>query len=100
MPRAPSIVPEALDQDIYLLLDDFGGRLGRAWRETDADRETVIRNLLAGGYNNPVCIIAFNIAEGWCRDVTLDVADELRLRVLERADIPEAAVEFLIANRR
>ena len=48
MPRAPSIVPEALDQDIYLLLDDFGGRLGRAWRETDADRETVIRNLLAG----------------------------------------------------
>ena len=100
MPRAPSIVPQALDRDIYLLLDDFGGRLGRAWRETDAHRETVIRNLLAGEYNNPVCIIAFNIAEGWCRDVTLDVADELRLRVLERAEIPEAALEFLIANRR
>ncbi len=100
MTRAASIVPEVLDGDIYLLLDDFGGRLGRAWRETDADRETVIRKLLAGEYNNPVCIIAFNIVEGWCRDVTADVAYELRLRVLERAEIPEAAFEFLVAHRR
>jgi hypothetical protein len=71
-----------------------------AWRETDADRETVIRKLLAGEYKNPVCIIAFNIAEGWCRDVTVDVAEELRLRILQRAEILEAAFEFLVANRR
>jgi hypothetical protein len=44
--QSPSIVPHA-NQDTYLVLDDFGGRLGRAWREIDeedTDRETLIRN--------------------------------------------------------
>lgn len=62
------------------MLDDFG-RLGRAWRETDEagpSRPTLVRNLLEGQYENPVRIVAFNIAEGWCRDMTLDIADELR----------------------
>ena len=38
-------------------------RIGRAWREAAeeaADRETVIRNLLAGEYNDPVRIVAFD----------------------------------------
>jgi len=37
------------ERDTYLVLDDFGGRLGCAWRETDAegaDRATLIRDLL------------------------------------------------------
>ena len=48
MRRSPSLVPEAVNQDIYLVLDDFGA-LGRRWRETDEaeiDRETVIISLL------------------------------------------------------
>jgi hypothetical protein len=47
--RTPSIVPHAAERDTYLVLDDFGGRLGCAWRETDAesaDRATLIRDLL------------------------------------------------------
>ncbi len=35
MRRSPSIIPESDDRDIYLVLDDFGGRLGRAWRGRD-----------------------------------------------------------------
>ena len=31
--RSPSIVPPGNDQDVYLVLDDFGGRIGSAWRE-------------------------------------------------------------------
>jgi hypothetical protein len=31
--HSPSIVPE--ETDVYLVLDDFGNRLGRVWRETD-----------------------------------------------------------------
>jgi hypothetical protein len=42
----------ALDRPGHLLvLEDFGPRLGQAWRETDAeatDRETLIRNLMDG----------------------------------------------------
>jgi hypothetical protein len=47
--RSPSIVLQEADRDIYLVLDDFGDRLGRAWRETeeeDTDRETLIRDLM------------------------------------------------------
>src|SRR6516225_2357539 len=45
---SPSIVPDLDDRDIYLVLDEFEGRLGRAWRETDkdrTDREIVITDL-------------------------------------------------------
>ena len=37
MRTSPSIVPRDDDQDIYLVMDDFGGRLGLAWREADPD---------------------------------------------------------------
>jgi hypothetical protein len=65
-----------------------------------ANRETVIRNLLSGGFNNPVRIIAFNTAEGWSRDVTVDIADELRLRLVEHGEISDSAIHFVEANRR
>ena len=72
--------------DTYLVLDDFGGRQGRAWRETDeqaTSRETLIRDLMDGQYGNSARIVAFNTAEGWTRDVTKDIADELRRRFVE-----------------
>jgi hypothetical protein len=54
----PSIAPASPDdREIYLVLDDFGERLGRAWAETDeerTDRETVVRDLLEGQYSGPV----------------------------------------------
>ena len=52
--HSPSIVPE--ETDVYLVLDDFGNRLGRVWRETDeadTDRATLISYLLQGQYANP-----------------------------------------------
>ena len=85
MRQSPSIVPDSFDRDIYLVLDDFGDRLGWAWPETDVadtDRATVIRHLLEGQYSSPVRIVAFNPAEGRSRDVTDDIAAELAQRVL------------------
>ena len=102
MRTSPSIAPIGVEKDIYLVLEDFG-RLGRAWRETDedaTDRETLILNLLSGEYKNPVGIVAFNSAEGWCRDVTVDIADELRRRVVEYDEISESLLAFLEANQR
>ena len=102
MRTSPTIAPHGPDQDTYLVLDDFGP-MGRSWRETDeegADRKTLIRDLLAGEYNNPVRIVAFNTAEGWSRDVTVDIADELRRRYVEFGEVSESILEFLEANRR
>ena len=102
MRTSPSIAPNGLERDIYLVLEDFG-RLGRAWRETEenaTDRETLILNLLSGEYKNPVRIVAFNTAEHWSRDVTVAIADELRRRYVEYDEVPKAVLEFLEANHR
>src|SRR3954471_24852406 len=76
---SPSVVPSD-DENVYLVADDFG-KIGRCWRETDTentDLETVLNDLLAGEYKNPVKIVGFNTAEGWSRVVCEDVADEIR----------------------
>ena len=81
--RFPPTAQRESNQDIYLVLDDFGGRLGRARRETDEEaifREVLIQDLMSGQYSNPARIVAFSTAEGWSRDVTKDIADELRRR--------------------
>jgi hypothetical protein len=53
-----------------------------------------------GEFNNPVRIVAFNTVEGWSRDVTVDIADELRRRFAEYGEISESASRFVEANRR
>ena len=103
MRSSPSIVPaDRLDRDIYLVLEDFGAHAGYAWRETDeqdADRETVLRDILSGQYAYPLRIVAFNTAEGWSRDVTEEIADMLAKRAAhERIDLPPALDAFIRAN--
>jgi hypothetical protein len=103
MRTSPSIVPHGADQDTYLVLNDFGGRIGYSWSETDADsadRETLIRDLVEGQYGHPARIVAFNTSEGWSRDVTMDIADELRRRYLEFGEVPDSILDFLDTNRR
>jgi hypothetical protein len=95
MRASPSIAPENADV-VYLVLDDLGGRLGRTWRETDeddTDRETLIRDLLDGQYANPAWIVAFKADEGWSRDVTQDIADELWERCA--GEVPASLQDFL-----
>jgi hypothetical protein len=96
--RAPPIVPDGDDQNVYLVVDDFG-RNGRAYRETDvenADLETVIVDLLDGQYKNPIWIVSFNTAEKWSQDVSADVAQELRQRCnLQMRDVPFFLQDFV-----
>jgi hypothetical protein len=94
----PSIVPSGDGETVYLVLDDFG-HLGRSWRETDTettDLETVITDLLDGQYNSPVRVVGFNTAEGWSRDVSEDVAHEIRRRCdLQMTEPPFCLEGFL-----
>jgi hypothetical protein len=94
----PSIVPRGDDQNVYLVVDDLG-RNGRIYREADVettDLETVILDLLEGQYKNPIRVIAFNTAEKWSRDVSADVAHELRRRCdLQLRDVPFFLQDFV-----
>jgi hypothetical protein len=94
----PPIVPRGDDHDIYLVVDDLG-RLGRVWREADyeaTDFETVVTDLLDGQYKNPIGIFSFNTAEGCARDVSADIAAELRRRCdLQLRDVPSELRDFV-----
>ena len=94
---SPSIAPGIDHRDVYLVLDDFG--LGCAWRETnaeDTDLEAVINDLLEGQYRNPVCVIGFNLSEGWVRDVSEEITRELRQRCADEGrELPDSLNEFV-----
>jgi hypothetical protein len=97
MRTSPPIVPDAVDRDIYIGLDDFG-LSAHVWRETNdsqADRETLIPDLLDGQYEDPIRIVAFNTAQGWSRDVTEEIASEPNQRCADRGEVPSSLQDFL-----
>jgi hypothetical protein len=102
-PWTPSIVPSGADQTVYLVMDDLG-RLGQVWREADVgatDLETVIQDLLAGQYKDPIGVFAFNALEGSSRNVSEDVAKELRRRSdLQLTDVPSSIQDFVERHER
>jgi len=97
--QSPPLVPGKLTDDVtvHIVLSDFG-KLGRAYVETDeseANEWTVVSKICKGEYSNPVRVVAFNIAEGWSRDVTEDVADALLVREGRQGDLSESAKKFV-----
>lgn len=98
----PSIVPTGTDQTVYLVVDCDGAGRRCVWREADVgatDLETVIIDLLDGQYPDPEKVVAFNLVEGWSRDVSKHVAREIRRRCdLQLSDLPSALVDFVERN--
>ena len=74
---------ERPDQPVYIVLNDFGP-FGRAYCEASEDRsdlETTISDLIAGQYDNPVRVIAFNADERSIRGVLEDIARKIMRRL-------------------
>jgi hypothetical protein len=98
--RSWSIVPivnEDRDLDVYLVLDTFG-KMRLVWRETDAadtERAALVRDLLDGQYEDPVRIVVFNTSNGWSRDVTEDIGEELQEYCADLDEIPVYLQDFL-----
>jgi hypothetical protein len=95
---APSLAPKLTDNvTFHIVLNDFGKR-GRAYvetGETEADEWTVVRKITDGEYTNPVLVVAFNIAEGWSRDVTEEIAWAVVERGRRENHFTTAAKEFV-----
>jgi hypothetical protein len=94
----PGVVPYGADQTVYLVVDSFGAR-GSVYRETEierADAETIISDLMTGQFNNPVRVVAFNTLEHWSKDVSADVAEEIRTRCdIDGVEVPEHIRDFV-----
>jgi hypothetical protein len=93
----PSIVP-GRDQDACLVIENLR-KLGLIYCESDvetASAENVIEDLLDGQYSNPVRVITFDVADGWSRDISAQVAGELRRRCdLQLRDVPTSIQDFV-----
>ena len=90
-----------MDASIHLVLCDFG-KLGHAFLETDPDhagRADIVSDLMSGQIDSDVLsIVEMNPAEGWSRDVTEDVANELYDRCIRKGDVPSAAAAELMGR--
>ena len=64
-------------------------------RQEATDRETLTRDLMEDQYGHPVRIVTFNTVGGWSREVTMDIADELRRRFAEYDEMSASVREFL-----
>jgi hypothetical protein len=97
--RTPPLAPKLTDDvTVHIVLNDFGEKHGRAFLETDeaeADEWTIVSNIGSGEYSNPVRVVAFNIAEGWSRDVTEDIAQAVIERGRRENHFSKVAKEFV-----
>jgi hypothetical protein len=94
---SPLVVPYGADQTVYLVVDCVGA-LG-ACRETEEERpdlDALTAELLAGQFSAPVRIIAFNTLEHWSKDISGEVAEEIRMLCdIEGISVPEHISDFV-----
>lgn len=88
---------------VYLIVDNIAGRPGRAGRKTEVERtdiETVISNLIAGRFNDPVRIVAFDPLGYWSKDVSRELAEEIQARCdIDTMPVPEHIQDFVRSHR-
>ena len=98
----PRLVPDAHPYPghvVHIVLNNFGRFGGPAYVETgvdQADGETIVGNLLAGRYSNPISVVAFNLEEGWSRDVSVQICREVRDRAAAAGQVlGESTMKFI-----
>jgi hypothetical protein len=104
MPRTglmPNAVSAAADQTVYLVVDRVGSPL-YVYRKINVERtgiETIISNLLAGQFNDPLRVIAISRLENWSKDVSRELAEEIQARCdIEAMPVPEHIRDFVVSH--
>jgi hypothetical protein len=98
MPRTGWKIPYGADQTAYLVVDCMG-RQRDVYCELEIERtdlETIVADLLAGQFNDPVRVTAYNTLEHWSQDISWDIATEIQTRCdIEGAAVPEHVRDFV-----
>ena len=97
-PRNGWKIPYGADQAVYLVVDRLS-RQGAVYCEIEIERtdiETVVTDLLAGQFSDPVRVTAFNTLEHWSQDISRDIAVEIQTRCdIQGAAVPEHIEDFV-----
>ena len=98
MPRTGWKVPYGADQTLYLVVDRQG-RKGSVYCEVEIERtdiETIVADLLAGQFHDPVRVTAYNTLEHWSRDISREIAAEIQTRCdIEGTAVPGHVDDFV-----
>ncbi len=93
----PPTVPFGADQTVYIVFDRLGRGTGGEEAEFErSDVEEIVSDLMAGKFNDPVRIIAFNTLEHWSDDISKEVAEEIQTRCdIAAIPVPEHVRDFI-----
>jgi hypothetical protein len=70
--------------------------MGKAWTPSIVPSDQTVYLVM-----DDLGIVCFNAAEGWCRNVSEDVAKEIRLRCdLQLSDVPSSVQDFVERHER
>ncbi len=98
MPRTGWKIPYGAAQTVYLVVDRVS-RQRAVYCEIEIERtdiETVVTDLLAGQFNDPVRVTAFNTLEHWSHDISRDIATEIQTRCdIEGTAVPGHVEDFV-----
>lgn len=88
-----------MGQALYFVEENHGPKIGRAFRELDRDsnsRTQVLRDIVGGQIEAPVCVLEVIADEHVVNDITSEIASEVR-EILTRIGepCPERLVDFI-----
>ena len=95
----PNGISSGADKVVYLVVDKVGSpRDKRCKTKVErTDIETVVSNLIAGQFNDPLRVVAFNTLGYWSSDVSAEVANEIQARCdVEAMPVPEHIRDFVL----
>ena len=88
------VVPHGADQTLFVVID----RRDKATeiRVERSNLEAMIGEMVAGCFNDPVKVISFNTLEHWMKDISIDVAGEIRARCdIDGIRLPDYLSDFV-----
>jgi hypothetical protein len=93
---APPSVPYGADETIFVVIENAGAAGGVEREAERSDLETVVADLLAGQFEDPVRVLAFNTLEHWSKDLSAAVAREIQARCdSDGVPVPDHLKDFV-----
>src|SRR4029453_14905075 len=93
---APPNVPYGADETIFVVIENAGAPGGVEREVERSDLKTVVADLLAGQFEDPVRVLAFNTLEHWSKDLSADVVREIQARCdSDGVPVPDHLKDFV-----
>ncbi|WP_339031515.1 hypothetical protein WHZ78_25545 [Bradyrhizobium symbiodeficiens] len=90
----PPVVPYGADKTLFVVIDRLDQ--AREIRIERSDLEATIGELVAGCFNDPIKVISFNTLEHWMKDISTDVAGEIKARCdIDGVTLPDYLSDFV-----